>query len=110
MGCELWGNLSFDRIDLVIGVSYDDDLKLAKKIMMDVLLAHPLVLKDPAPLVAVIALGDSSVNFNVRPWVKTADYWTAYCEILEELKVAIEAGGCSFPYPQTDVHLHKINS
>lgn len=98
------------RIDLVIGVSYDDDLKLAKKIMTDILSNHSLVLKDPAPNVAVIALADSSVNFNVRPWVKTADYWTVYSEVLEQIKVELEAGGCSFPYPQTDVHLHKTDS
>lgn len=97
------------RIDLVIGVSYNDDLKLAKKIMLDVLLNHSLVLKDPAPSVAVIALADSSVNFNVRPWVKTEDYWTVYSEVLEQIKEGLEAGGCHLPYPQTDVHLHNTS-
>ena len=98
------------RIDLVIGISYDDDLKAAKKIMSDILSSHPLVLQDPAPGVSVSALADSSVNFNVRPWVKTSDYWAVYSELLEQLKEGIEAGGCSFPYPQTDVHLHKTGS
>jgi len=97
------------RIDHVIGVSYDDDLKVAKKIMLDILTSHPLVLKDPAPSVNVIALADSSVNFNVRPWVKTEDYWTVYSEVLEQIKVGLESGGCNLPYPQTDVHLHNAN-
>lgn len=95
------------RVDLVIGVSYDDDLKVAKQIMEEVVNAHPLVLSDPAPAVAMAALADSSVNFNVRPWAKVEDYWIVYSELLEQLKEKLEAGGCSFPYPQTDVHLYK---
>ncbi|MFK8011505.1 MAG: mechanosensitive ion channel family protein [Marinicellaceae bacterium] len=98
------------RVDLVVGVSYDDDLKLAKKIMLDILESHELVLKDPAPSVNVIALADSSVNFNVRPWVKTDDYWKVYSDVLEQIKVGLEAGGCNLPYPQRDVHLHQANS
>ncbi len=95
------------RVDLVIGVSYDDDLKVAKQIMEEVVNAHPLVLSDPAPAVAMAALADSSVNFNVRPWTKVEDYWTVYSDLLEQLKEKLEAGGCNFPYPQTDVHLYK---
>lgn len=95
------------RVDLTIGVSYDDDLKVAKKIMEDTVNAHPLVLKDPAPKVALVELGASSVDFAVRPWATVDDYWTVYSDLLEQMKVNLEAGGCSFPYPQTDVHLYQ---
>jgi len=93
------------RIDIVIGVSYDDDLKLVKKILTDVVVSHPLVLSEPKPKIALIALADSSVNFNVRPWSKTEDYWTIYSDLLEQIKTALEKEGCSLPYPQTDVHI-----
>ncbi len=96
------------RVDLVIGVSYDDDIKTAKKIIADTIDAHELVPKDPAPTIMVLELADSSINFAVRPWCKTDDYWTVYGDLLEQLKYNLEAGGCSFPYPQTDVHLHQV--
>lgn len=96
------------RVDLVIGVSYDDDIKTAKKIIAETIDAHELVLKDPAPTIMVLELADSSINFAVRPWCKTDDYWTVYGDLLEQLKYNLEAGGCSFPYPQTDVHLHQV--
>ena len=66
------------------------------------------VLDDPATKVFVANLGDSSVDFNVRPWCKTDDYWDVYSDLLESAKVELEAAGCSIPYPQTDVHLHKV--
>ena len=97
------------RIDLTIGVSYDDDLKVAKKIMEDTVNAHPLVMKEPAPKVALMELGASSVDFVVRPWSTVDDYWTVYSDLLEQLKVNLEAGGCSFPYPQQDVHMHQVS-
>jgi small conductance mechanosensitive channel len=97
------------RIDLTIGVSYDDDLKQVKKILTEVVSAHPLVLTDPAPKVALAALADSSVNFTVRPWSNSEDYWTIYSDLLEQMKAALEEGGCSLPYPQTDVYLHQVN-
>lgn len=96
------------RVDLVIGVSYDDDIKQAKQIIHDTITAHELVLKDPEPTIMVIELADSSINFAVRPWCNTEDYWTVYGDLLEQLKYNLEAGGCSFPYPQTDVHLHQV--
>jgi small conductance mechanosensitive channel len=98
------------RIDLVIGVSYDDDIREAKKILQDTISAHDLVLSDPAPAVMLKDLGASSVDFVVRPWVKTEDYWTVYGDLMEQIKLNIEAGGCSFPYPQTDVHLHQVQA
>jgi small conductance mechanosensitive channel len=96
------------RIDLVIGVSYDDDIRQAKKILTETITAHELVLQEPKPVVMLKDLGASSVDFVVRPWVKTEDYWTVYGDLMEQIKLNIEAGGCSFPYPQTDVHLHQV--
>jgi small conductance mechanosensitive channel len=96
------------RVDLVIGVNYDDDIRTAKQILMDTISSHELVLEDPKPVVMLKDLGASSVDFVVRPWVKTEDYWTVYGELMEQIKLNIEAGGCSFPYPQTDVHLHQV--
>jgi len=95
------------RIDLVIGVSYDDDIKTAQKIMEDTLAKHDKVLSDPEPKVMLNELGGSSVNFTVRPWVNSGDYWPVRAQLLEQLKYNIEAGGCSFPYPQQDVHLYR---
>lgn len=98
------------RIDLVIGVSYDDDIKTAQKIMEDTLAKHDKVLSDPEPKVMLNELAGSSVNFTVRPWVKSEDYWPVRADLLEQLKTNIEAGGCSFPYPQQDVYLYKQES
>lgn len=96
------------RVDLVIGVGYDDDLKVARDVLERICREHEKVLDDPATQVWVSELGDSSVNFNVRPWAKTADYWPVYGDLLESAKVELEAAGCSIPYPQSDVHLHKV--
>ncbi len=93
------------RIDLVMGVSYDDDLSLAQETIEQVLAADGRVLADPAPFVAVVELADSSVNFAVRPWCNRADYWALRCDLNRRLKEALEGAGCSIPYPQTDVHL-----
>jgi small conductance mechanosensitive channel len=93
------------RVDLVIGVSYEDNMKTARDIMMKVLTADSRVLAEPAPTVAVSELGDSSVNFVVRPWVNVADYWDVYFDATEKIKVALEEGGCTIPFPQRDVHM-----
>lgn len=95
------------RIDLVIGVGYDDDLKVAQSVMKKVIEGHDKVLKDPAPAILMLELADSSVNFGVRPWVKTPDYWAVRSDLLESLKVELEAAGCSIPYPQRDLHVFK---
>jgi small conductance mechanosensitive channel len=97
------------RIDLVMGVGYDDDLGVAARTCMDTIAADPRVLADPAPQVAVAELGDSSVNLVVRPWVKGADYWDVRFDLTRALKENIEAAGCSIPYPQQDVHMHQVN-
>lgn len=99
---------SIRRVDIAMGVGYDDDLKKARSIMMEIMEKHALTLKDPAPSILMTELADSSVNFSVRPWAKTEDYWTVYGDMLEQFKEGLEAGGCNIPYPQTDVHLHKV--
>ena len=97
------------RIDMVFGVGYDDDLKVARDVLTRVCSGHPKVLKEPALNIFVLNLGDSSVDFAVRPWAKTEDYWTVWGDVLEQAKVELEAAGCNIPYPQTDVHLHHQN-
>jgi len=93
------------RVDLVIGISYEDDLRKAKKIIQDTLAADQRVLQDPASNVAVFELADSSVNFVVRPWVKAADYWDVYFETTENVKLALDKNGITIPFPQRDVHI-----
>jgi small conductance mechanosensitive channel len=96
------------RVDLVAGIGYGDDTDKAQKILEDILSSHALVLADPAPKVALIALADSSVNFNVRPWCKTGDYWTVYSEVTEQIKKRFDAEGINIPYPQQDLHIHQV--
>ena len=95
------------RIDMVFGIGYDDDMLKAKQIMETILADHELVLEDPAPAVAVAELADSSVNFNVRPWVNSADYWGVRSDLIEKIKLAFDENDISIPYPQMDVHTHK---
>lgn len=89
----------------MIGVSYDDDLKRARTLIEEVLEREDRVLKDPAPIVLVLELGESSVDFAVRPWVRTDDYWSVRGDLLEGIKKALEANGLSIPYPQRDVRM-----
>jgi small conductance mechanosensitive channel len=93
------------RVDLVVGVSYEDDLKKAQQVIEGVLAGDDRILKEPAATVAVSELGDSSVNFVVRPWVKAADYWDVYFDITEKVKLALDKKGISIPYPQRDIHM-----
>ncbi len=95
------------RIDLIIGVGYEDDLKLVKQTLEDILKSHEKILKDPAPVVTLAELADSSVNFNVRPWVKSEDYWNVRSDLLEKIKLIFDEKGINIPYPQLDVHLDK---
>jgi small conductance mechanosensitive channel len=95
------------RIDMVFGIGYDDDIKKAKEILRDILASDERVLKEPEPLVAVAELADSSVNFNVRPWVSSGDYWAVRFDLTERIKLAFDEQGISIPYPQMDVHLDK---
>ena len=98
------------RIDLIYGIGYDDDLKKAKAVLEDILQSDERILKDPAPLVAVHALADSSVNFAVRPWVNSADYWAVTFDLNERVKLRFNEENISIPFPQRDVHLHTVNS
>ncbi|MGD2167668.1 MAG: mechanosensitive ion channel [Gammaproteobacteria bacterium] len=93
------------RIDLVIGVGYGDAIHRAREIMMGVLEADERVLKDPAPVVMLLELGASSVDFAVRPWVASADYWATRADMLERIKNALDENGLSIPYPQRDIHI-----
>jgi small conductance mechanosensitive channel len=94
------------RNDLVIGISYDDDVPRAVETIRRVLSEDSRVLAEPEPVVAVGGLGDSSVDLVVRPWCKKEDYWGLRFDLHERLKVELETAGCSIPYPQRDVHLH----
>jgi len=96
------------RVDMVFGIGYDDDLLKAKQVLIDIIAADERCLKDPAPAIAINDLGDSCVNFKVRPWVNAADYWDVMSDVTEKVKLTFDAEGISIPYPQTDVHLHKV--
>lgn len=87
------------RVDLIFGVSYDSDIKQTKNVLMEVLTSHPKILKEPLPSVTVIELADSSINFAVRPWCATADYWAVYFDVTEQTKEALDAAGIEIPYP-----------
>lgn len=91
------------RIDLVFGIGYSDDMLIAKKIMESILESHDLVLDAPASGVAVAELADSSVNFNVRPWVKSEDYWSVRSDLIEQVKLAFDANNISIPYPHVTI-------
>jgi small conductance mechanosensitive channel len=95
------------RVDMVFGIGYDDDLLQAKEIIKRILSEDERILADPAPAVVVGELADSSVNFNVRPWCKTSDYWGVYSDTHEKIKLTFDAEGISIPYPQMDIHQDK---
>ncbi|MCB9916043.1 MAG: mechanosensitive ion channel family protein [Planctomycetes bacterium] len=96
------------RVDLTIGVGYGDDLDKTKRVLLDVVTKHELVLKDPAPQVEVLTLGESSVDFIVRPWTKTGDYWTVYFDLVRTIKQRFDQEGISIPFPQRDLHLVSV--
>lgn len=98
------------RVDLVIGVSYSADLKQTKQVIRETLEKDPRILKDPDMTIGVLALADSSVNFVVRPWCKTADYWDVYFDSTQAIKEALDAAGIEIPFPQMDVHLNKVEA
>jgi len=95
------------RIDLMIGIGYGDDIRKAKEVLKGILDADERVLDDPEPFIGVAELGESSVNFAVRPWVKTSDFWAAKCDLTERIKLAFDKQGISIPYPQMDVHMNQ---
>ncbi|MCC5795724.1 MAG: mechanosensitive ion channel [Methylophaga sp.] len=95
------------RIDMVFGISYGDDLLKAKNIIKDIVNGHEKVLPEPEPVVRVAELADSSVNFDVRPWVNADDFWPVRAELIEQIKLAFDANGITIPFPQMDVHVNK---
>ena len=97
------------RNDLVVGISYDDDIALAIQTIRAVLDAEDRVLKDPEPVVAVSEMADSSVNLVVRPWCNASDYWVLRWDLIRSIKESLEAAGCTIPYPQRDVYVHQVD-
>jgi small conductance mechanosensitive channel len=95
------------RVDMVFGIGYNDDIRKAKEIIASVIAADERILDDPAPLIAIGELGSSSVNFNVRPWVKSGDYWSVYFDLNEKIKLSFDENGISIPFPQMDIHMDK---
>lgn len=93
------------RVDITIGIAYGSDIKKAKEVIIDVLNANPLVLKNPEPSVMVLDLADSSVNLAIRPWSKAGDFWNMRCAIIEECKYALDKNGIEIPFPQRDIHI-----
>jgi small conductance mechanosensitive channel len=98
------------RVDLVVGVSYSDDLDKVRKELGDLVAADERILDDPAVTIAVSELADSSVNFVLRPWVKTEDYWGVYFDLTEAIKKRFDEVGISIPFPQRDVHVHNVTA
>jgi small conductance mechanosensitive channel len=103
-----YSSMEMRRVDMVFGIGYDDDLRNAKKILEQIIAEDERILKDPAPTVAVSELADSSVNFVVRPWAKTADDWGVFFDTTEKVKLTFDEKGISIPYPQQDVHMHQV--
>ena len=96
------------RVDFVFGIGYDDDLKLAKETLQNIINKDTRILQEPLPFVAVGELADSSVNFTVRVWVKSENYWDVHFDTIEKVKLTFDKKGISIPYPQIDVHTNKI--
>ncbi|PMO55224.1 mechanosensitive ion channel protein MscS, partial [Vibrio breoganii] len=112
---KIWGDViknvtheRLRRVDMVFGIGYADDLLKAEKILTEIVTAHPATLKNPEPNIRVHTLNTSSVDFIVRPWVKTDDYWDVYWDITKEVKLTFDREGISTPFPQQDVHLHMV--
>jgi small conductance mechanosensitive channel len=101
-----WSVKGTRRVDLIMGIGYGDDIDKARNIMADILAKDERVLKDPAPKIAVVELADSSVNFVVRPWVKSEHYWDVHFDTTETIKKRFDAEGVSIPFPQRDVHMY----
>ena len=95
------------RVDLVFGIAYGDDLKVAKDLLMKFMEEDDRILKDPEPFVGVGELGDSSVNITFRAWVKTKDYWDVFFAMNEKAYLEFDKAGLSIPFPQMDIHMQK---
>lgn len=95
------------RVDMVAGVSYSDDLDKVRRVLEEILSEDERILKEPAPTIGVLELADSSINFAVRPWVRTADYWNVFFAVQEKIKKRFDSEGITIPFPQQDIHFHK---
>ncbi|ABV89030.1 mechanosensitive ion channel family protein [Shewanella pealeana] len=111
---KIWGdtinNITVEhqrRVDMTFGIGYGDNIEHAEKVLHDIVMAHPLVLKDPEPMIKLHTLGESSVDFIVRPWAKPEDYWDVYWDITRTVKMRFDAEGISIPFPQRDVHIYQ---
>ncbi len=111
---QIWGqtivNLSVTdqdirRLDETYGIAYDDDIEVALALLNQIALSEPRILKDPAPLIKVMSLGDNSVNILFRVWTTREDWWVTKLDLLQRCKVGLEQGGCSIPFPQRSVHI-----
>ena len=114
---KIWGDViknitaqRMRRVDMTFGIGYDDDIPKAESILMEIVSGHDKVLQDPEPVVKLHNLGDSSVDFIVRPWVNTADYWDVYWDITRAVKLRFDAEGVSIPFPQRDIHLYQASA
>ena len=113
---KIWGDVIKNvtaqrerRVDLEFGIAYDDDIELAERVLNEIVFAHDKILEDPEPRIKLHTLGDSSVNFIVRPWTKTDDYWDVYWDLTREVKLRFDREGISIPFPQRDVHVYTDN-
>jgi len=111
---KIWGDViknvtdqRIRRVDMVFGISYSDDIPKAEGVLADILSQHDRVLDEPAPMVRVHSLGESSVDFVVRPWVNTDDYWDVHWDVTRAVKMRFDAEDISIPFPQRDVHVYE---
>jgi small conductance mechanosensitive channel len=109
---KIWGDVIKNvtsqterRVDLVFSISYGDDIEKTEQVLKEVVEAHELTLDDPAPMFKVHTPGDSSVDFIVRPWVKSGDYWGVYWDLTRAVKLRFDQEGITIPFPQRDVHV-----
>jgi small conductance mechanosensitive channel len=111
---KIWGDViknvtaqDHRRVDMIFGIGYSDDINKAEEILNDILRSHDKILDDPEPVVRLHTLGESSVDFVVRPWVKIDDYWDVYWDVTKTVKLRFDAEGISIPFPQRDVHVYN---
>ena len=114
---KIWGDVIKNvtaqktrRVDMVFGISYSDDIPKAESVLEDILKSHEKVLDKPEPMVRLHTLGESSVDFVVRPWVKVDHYWDVYWDVTRSVKLRFDEAGVSIPFPQRDVHIHNENN
>ena len=110
---KIWGDViknvtaqKVRRVDLEFGIGYSDDIEKTERVLAEIIDAHEMILKSPEPMIKLHTLGESSVNFIVRPWTKTEDYWDVYWDLTREVKLRFDREGISIPFPQRDIHLH----